>query len=456
MGADMEWPVCLDEYQKLVNRMNTPRVVLDNNVCDTATLIKVDSAWKDGVLLEAVQVLADLNLSVKKAYFSSDGSWFMDVFHVTDEQGRKLTDESIRSYIEQTLVAGTHAKADCCNGVVVLELAGDDRPGLLSEVLAVLEDQKCDVVEANMWTHNGRVASLIHVKDEGLPTSPMEDPWKLQSIEGRLRNVLAVDGTRVRCAARLAAGAASMAATHADRRLHQMFLADSDCERALSADIESPPPSVSVQRWVDRGYSAVSVQCRDRPKLLFDVVCTLTDMDYVVFHGTIDTDGDRAHQEFYIRHVDGSPIRSEAERQRVIRCLQAAVQRRTSEGVRLELSAADERGLLTGLTRSLRENGLSVARAKVSAKGGATHGVFYVTDASGHPADAGAVEAARQRVGPGSLSLAEPRRASAPAPRKATNWSGPWEDGGGVAGLSYLGSLVRRNLYNLGLIKSCS
>jgi hypothetical protein len=52
-------------------------------------------------LLEAVQVLADLDLSVKKAYISSDGRWFMDVFHVTDRLGRKLTDDSVISYIQQ-------------------------------------------------------------------------------------------------------------------------------------------------------------------------------------------------------------------------------------------------------------------------------------------------------------------------------------------------------------------
>lgn len=40
--------------------------------------MKVDSARKDGILLEAVQVLTDLNLSIKKAYISSDGKWFMD------------------------------------------------------------------------------------------------------------------------------------------------------------------------------------------------------------------------------------------------------------------------------------------------------------------------------------------------------------------------------------------
>ena len=57
-------------------------------------MVQVDSTRKRGVLLEAVQVLADLDLSINKAYISSDGRWFMDVFHVTDRLGRKLTDDS--------------------------------------------------------------------------------------------------------------------------------------------------------------------------------------------------------------------------------------------------------------------------------------------------------------------------------------------------------------------------
>jgi UTP:GlnB (protein PII) uridylyltransferase len=96
--------------------------------------------------------------------------------------------------------------------------------------------------------------------------------------------------------------------------------------------------AVSVQSWAERGYSVVTVQCRDRPKLLFDVVCALHCLDYVVFHGTVDTAaGDRARQEFYIRSADGSPIRSEAERERLAQCLQAAIDRRS-----LEVTGFDE------------------------------------------------------------------------------------------------------------------
>ena len=41
-------------------------------------LNQVDSANKHGILLEVVQVLTDLDLTIYKAYISSDGGWFMD------------------------------------------------------------------------------------------------------------------------------------------------------------------------------------------------------------------------------------------------------------------------------------------------------------------------------------------------------------------------------------------
>jgi hypothetical protein len=31
----------------------------------------------------------------------------------------------------------------------------------------------------------------------------------------------------------------------------------------------------------------VHIKCRDRSKLLYDIVCTLTDMEYVVFHAAV-------------------------------------------------------------------------------------------------------------------------------------------------------------------------
>ncbi|XP_023005406.1 ACT domain-containing protein ACR8-like [Cucurbita maxima] len=447
MMMEVEWPSCLDEYEKLVIRMNTPRVVIDNGACSTATLVKVDSARRYGNLLEAVQILTDLNLSIKKAYVSSDGRWFMDVFHVTDKNGEKLTDESVISYLEQSLGMTNYRSSEGFNGTTTaLELTGTDRVGLLSEVFAVLADLQCDVVEAKVWTHSGRIASLIYVKDCN-SGSPIEDRQKIDIIVARLRSVLKGDND-----IRSAKTSVSMAVTHPERRLHQMMFADRDYERKpIFKSNANNSPAVTVQNCTERGYSVVYVQCKDRTKLLFDVIFTLTDMEYVVFHATINTAEERAYLEFYIRHSDGTPISSEAERQRVIQCLKAAIQRRASEGVKLELCTTDRPGLLADVTRTFRENGLNVTRAEISTTDDMVLNTFYVTDAMGSAADPKIIESVRQRIGLSNLIVKE-----LPSSYHQTIEREEQTHGVGGAVLFTLGSMVRRNLYNLGLIKSCS
>ncbi|BAU00487.1 hypothetical protein LR48_Vigan06g007400 [Vigna angularis] len=440
----MEWPACTDEYEKLVIRMSTPRVVIDNSVFSSATLVKVDSARRHGILLDAVQVLIDLDLSIKKAYISADGKWCMDVFHVTDQYGHKITDDKVLKYIEQSLGSIQYGRTDSSNGLTALELTGTDRVGLLSEVFAVLADLQCDVVEAKVWTHNGRIASLIYVKDSS-SGSTIEDSQKIKKIELRLRNVL--KGNDIRSAKI----SVSMAAMHTERRLHQMMFTDRDYERTPILEVTSDNPVVTVQNWAGRGYSVVNVQCKDRTKLLFDVVCNLTDMEYDVFHATINTNDDRAYLEFYIRHKDGTPISSEPERQRVIQCLKAAVERRASEGVRLELCKEDRQGLLAEVMRTFRENGLNVTRAEISTVGNMATNVFYVTDAIGNPAESKIIECVRQKIGLRYLEVKE-----LPLVNNQEMQREDQAVGIGGAVLFSIGSLVKRNLFSLGLIKSCS
>lgn len=89
---------------------------------------------RPGILLEVVQVLSDLDLTITKAYITSDGTWLLDgkralsiwfklmsfgtlmmhlfvwsaVFHVTDQQGRKLTDKKTIEYIEKVNCLSMH------------------------------------------------------------------------------------------------------------------------------------------------------------------------------------------------------------------------------------------------------------------------------------------------------------------------------------------------------------
>jgi len=175
----------------------------------------------------------------------------------------------------------------------IIELTGRDRPGLLSEVFAVLADLKCNVVAAEVWTHNSRMASVVYITDEETGLS-IDNPDRLAKIKQLLLYVLKGDIDK-----KSANTAVSVGSTHKDRRLHQLMYADRDYD---IDDGDSGSTSdrnkllVTVDDCIDKGYTVVNLRCPDRPKLLFDTVCTLTDMQYVVYHGTVIAEGPEAYQ----------------------------------------------------------------------------------------------------------------------------------------------------------------
>ncbi|KAK6280347.1 hypothetical protein POUND7_020614 [Theobroma cacao] len=399
-----------DEYAKLIRRVNQPRVVIDNNSSEDATVIQVDSVNRHGILLEVVQVLTDMNLVITKAYISSDGGWFMDVFNVVDNDGNKIGDKEVIDYIQRRIETSAGFVPSRRGSVGVMpseehtsiELAGTDRPGLLSEVCAVLADLHCNVVNAEIWTHNARAAAVVHVTDDSTGCA-INDPKRLSTIKELLYNVLK-GSDELKTAKTMLSAPGVM---HRERRLHQIMFADRDYERVERAGVRavedgSSRPQVSLLN-IEKDYTVITMRSKDRPKLLFDIVCTLTDMQYVVFHGMVNTGRMEAYQEFYIRHVDGLPISSEAERVRVIQCLEAAIERRASEGLMLELCTEDRLGLLSDITRIFRENSLCIKRALISTKGGKAKDTFYVTDVTGNPVDPKIIDSIRRQIGQSAL-----------------------------------------------------
>lgn len=121
------------------------------------------------------------------------------------------------------------------------------------------------------------------------------------------------------------------------------------------------------------------------------------------------------------------------------------------QGVRLELCTEDRKGLLAEVMRTFRENGLNVTRAEITTTGDFVSNVFYVTDAIGYPADNKIIESVRQNIGLNNLKV---KGLPFVSNQKAERENQSVEIGAAV--LLSIGSLVRRNLYNLGLIKSYS
>ncbi|KAK9064903.1 hypothetical protein SSX86_016285 [Deinandra increscens subsp. villosa] len=374
------------ELESLVDRIHPPRVCIDNDSYQDCTLVKVDSANKHGLLLSMVQVLTDLDLVISKSYICSDGRWFMNVFHVNDQLGNKITDKNLIHYIQQSICTSRSGKTQVKTITLgkekhtTLEMTTTDRPGLLSEVSAVLAQLKCHVSAAVAWTHNTRAACIIQVEDDSNHGSIM-DPQRVDQVQAQLMTLVNAHhreppSIRLTCMAN--------GQTHTERRLHQLMMADKDYQEGSFGNNEKCYGTVvTVENCREKGYSVLSVTCPDRPKLLFDTVCTLTDLQYVVFHATVSSKGSVAFQEYYIRQKDGQTLNSETQRQAITRCITAAVERRVSNGLRLDVRSKNRSGLLSDVTRVFRENGLSIARVKIWIHGENAMGSFHVTDAAG-------------------------------------------------------------------------
>lgn len=189
-----------------------------------------------------------------------------------------------------------------------LEMTGTDRPGLLSEICAVLVELRCNITAIVAWTNNARTACIVYVED-GLDGGPIMDPIRLGHVQEQLENVLeAHHGKGEKRSVKLSAPAVGR--THTERRLHQLMYSDGDYERCRGCDGDGGAAHkkgcdgthVMIENCKEKGYSVVNVRSRDRPKLLFDTVCALTDLQYVVFHAAVASKGylaNQVHLHFY-------------------------------------------------------------------------------------------------------------------------------------------------------------
>lgn len=105
--------------------------------------------------------------------------------------------------------------------------------------------------------------------------------------------------------------------TNVERRWHQLMVSVRDFDFPPSEPSTSPrsplermgdegmKTTVYIEGCSQKGYSIVSVECRDRPRVIFDTVCTLIDMQYVIFHASITSSEGYAFQVriFFLYHT---------------------------------------------------------------------------------------------------------------------------------------------------------
>lgn len=344
----------------------------------------------------------------------------------------------------------------------VFDLAGQDRAGLLAEVTHLLTHNGCNVRSAAVWTYRGRVAFVVSVTEKGRPVS---DGIKLQRLKQLVTDIMAGDGEVIvdiskvrgeihhdrrlhklmlreertlweqgvrRCAtldeegqAQLAqalqiakqhaAAAAAMGTSRPPSResvgsasspsdsAHSMH-GEQGILKAGASPFRSPKfdrPDIDISFCSHSKYWIVYIKCKDRTKLLFDTVCTLADMQFDIYHATIDSDQGIASQEYYIRPRTGDCIFNERSAELLKAMLESSIQRRFPKGLKVHVHSLDRFGCLAALTRVLQQAGLSITRAKVRtfATSNSSGHTFYVMDAAGGPPDRYKVEAACREIG---------------------------------------------------------
>lgn len=185
----------------------------------------------------------------------------------------------------------------------------------MSEMSAALAELGCHVTAAVAWTHKGRAACILYIEDNSRNGPMIMAPSQAAQVQAHLQNVVeAHHHEGERRGVRLAAP--SPGRTHMERRLHQLMAEDRDYDKCCSCCSGNSEwdgvnvyggcrkertkgqigTHVKIQRCKETGYSIITLRSRDRAKLLFDTVCALTDLNYVVHHAAISSQGSTAFQ----------------------------------------------------------------------------------------------------------------------------------------------------------------
>ncbi|KAK2437176.1 ACT domain-containing protein ACR3 [Trifolium repens] len=354
MSGKISYPYYDPEFDTHYERIHGAPCItsIDNERMEECTLIKVDSVNKHGVLLDMIQVLTEMNFQIIKSYISSDYGWCMDVFHVRDLHGNKLTEQKITDYLHQN----ENISKGLQDHHTFIEIIGKDHPTLFSEITTTLSNLHCNITEARIWSHNTNLACIAYISDQS----------HVASIENNLSTMLC--GTNhIKVKTTRILGLKGTLTCTIERRLHQlMMLSIDDFDEDFNCSYkEKEKIMVTVESCKQRGYTIVNIECKDHSRLMFDIVCTLTDMDYDIFHAYTRSQEGYAFQEYFIKHVGGYTLNTTSEKERLIKFIKAAIERRVYEGVRLEVCAENRVDLLYDMTQLLRENGLVVVRVYV-------------------------------------------------------------------------------------------
>lgn len=190
-----------------------------------------------------------------------------------------------------------------------LIVVGDDRPGLLADVTAVLAAQRLSVAAAQIYTREGEgdraeAFDLFHVRraSVGADGEPV-DEVKLGRIRADLESILRGEVTAPELLARRV-------------------------QKPAWAQRHSPgvPTEIHIDHAVSPRFTVLDVFTRDRPALLYTIARTLHVEGLTIALSKINTEGERAADVFYVLDASGAKVRDAERWAKVPAALRAAIE----------------------------------------------------------------------------------------------------------------------------------
>ena len=210
---------------------------------------------------------------------------------------------------------------------------GCDKPGLLSEITRLLVDNKLDLSNALVWTHKTRFAMILSLGEpmKGKEAKELQH-YLMTSLEGA-EELSGTGELRIQVKP-------EVPERHLERRLHSLMIQNEPMEELEAhAGVD-----VDIYFEHDSGYTVVRVESPDRPRLMFDTVCTLAETFVDVIHGCVEVKEGLYSQEYFAKHSNGDCITSEKHMLLLKQHLVASAVRRNPTGLKVEVTCQDRVG----------------------------------------------------------------------------------------------------------------
>lgn len=299
--------------------------------------VRISCPDATGLGVDIARMLLDFGLRILKGDISTDGKWCFIIFKVCLSSGVPPRWQLLKLRLEAICPSGTDTLEQLWRWRSVskeqppflLQVAGYDRQGMLHSLSHALWESDTTVFKARITTApNGKVADMFWLYDN---RNELPENHRVLEVCDRVKGALGPD---TECtitpapADSLAAGAPAstvlgrkackdVTSTSNLRRIvgsKKQLAQSSSMESGLSKDsFAERQAEVEVQVNVDNetspAHSLLTLRCRDRKGLLYDLFRSLKDIDLRVAYGKIEVYEDgMCEVDLFVQDAEGTRI----------------------------------------------------------------------------------------------------------------------------------------------------